>query len=127
MIDYDGKRFRPTGAVPGEEQRIATYHQDGDLLWGEFHGGHARRGGLTGVCAADGSLEFAYCMVLASGEIVSGHCASTPHLLPDGRIRLDEVWQRYGPHAATGVSHLEEIPAEPAPAPTTYDEMVRQP
>lgn len=112
-IDYDGRRFRPVPLRPdeaGEADRVAVYRQDGDLLWGEFTGGRARRGVLTGTCAPDGSLEFAYCMVREDGAVISGRCASTPRVLDDGRIRLDEVWERYGAHAATGTSVIEEIP-----------------
>jgi hypothetical protein len=112
MIDYDNKRFRPVGGRPGEESRVAVYRQDGDLLWGEFLGGHARRGVLTGTAASDGKLEFAYCMVLDTGEVISGRCASVPEVLPDGRIKLHELWERYGPHASTGVSQIEEIPTD---------------
>ena len=108
-IDYDGRRFRPVANGSAEESRVAVYHQDGNLLWGEFLGGRARRGALTGTCAPDGRLDFAYCMVTDAGEVISGHCRSTPRLLEDGRIQLDEQWERYGAHAATGVSHLEEI------------------
>jgi len=111
VIDYDGRRFRPVADGAPEESRVAVYHQDGDLLWGEFLGGRARRGALTGTAAPDGSLDFAYCMVLEDGEVVSGHCRSTPAVLADGRIRLAEVWERFGDHAATGVSVIEEIPA----------------
>jgi hypothetical protein len=50
-------------------------------------------------------------MVLDSGEVVSGRCRSTPRLLDDGRIRLDEEWERYTPLHETGFSHLDEIPA----------------
>jgi hypothetical protein len=50
-------------------------------------------------------------MVLADGELIVGRCHSFPSLLDDGRIRLTERWERYGPRAAAGVSHLEEIPA----------------
>jgi hypothetical protein len=111
-VNYDGRRFQPVDA-PG---RVATYRQDGDVLWGEFTGGRARRGALTGVCAPDGTLRFAYCMVLDTGEVISGHCVSTPHLLPDGRIRLREDWERYGAHADRGVSYLEEIIPAARPA-----------
>ncbi|MEU4803943.1 hypothetical protein [Actinosynnema sp. NPDC023587] len=110
MINYNGKRFRPVADGAPEESRVAVYHQDGDLLWGEFLGGKARRGALTGTAGADGSLDFAYCMVLDDGDVVSGHCRSTPNVLSDGRIRLDEVWERFGAHASSGVSVIEEIP-----------------
>jgi len=109
VINYDGRRFRP--AEDSAAGRVAVYRQDGDLLWGEFTGGRARRGALTGTCAPDGSLEFAYCIVLDSGEVISGHCESTPRILADGRIQLDEVWERYGEHASSGTSQLLEVQA----------------
>ncbi|MEZ0089549.1 hypothetical protein [Streptacidiphilus sp. EB129] len=107
LINYDGRRFRPQ--LEGEEGRVATYHQDGDLLWGEFTGGLARRGSLAGRASADGSLEFAYCMVRDSGEVISGYCRSIPRLDDEGRIVLEEAWERYGRHAARGVSRLVEL------------------
>jgi len=109
MINYNGRRFRPSADEPGAAGRVAVYHQEGDLLWGDFTGGHARGGTLVGRCADDGTLDFAYCMVLDTGEVISGHCRSTPTVLTDGRIRLHEVWQRYGAHAGNGNSWLEEI------------------
>jgi hypothetical protein len=51
-------------------------------------------------------------MVLADGTVLAGYCESTPEVLPDGRIRLHERWERYGPNASTGVSALEEIAPE---------------
>jgi hypothetical protein len=107
MINYDGRRFRPVGHGPGAP--TATYRQSGDLLWAEFGGGHARRGSLTGLCAPDGTLRFAYTMVLDGGEVISGHCESTPEVLADGRIVLHEKWERYGEHAASGESQIEEV------------------
>lgn len=107
MIDYDGRRFRPVGHGP--DAPTATYRQSGDLLWAEFSGGHARRGSLTGLCAPDGSLRFAYTMVLDGGEVISGQCVSTPELLDDGRILLHEKWERFGDHAAAGTSQIEEV------------------
>ncbi len=106
-IDYDGRRFQPVGSDGGN---VATYRQDGDLLWGDFGGGGGvRRGALCGRCATDGTLEFAYTMVLASGEVVAGRCVSTPKVLEDGRIGLVEAWERYGAHPSSGVSELEEV------------------
>jgi hypothetical protein len=109
VINYDGKRFRPVTTDAAEAQRVAVYRQEGDLVWGEFHGGRARQGMLAGICGPNGVLDFAYCMVLDSGEVISGHCASTPRILDDGRIQLDEQWERYGPHTSRGLSRLEEI------------------
>jgi hypothetical protein len=106
MVSYDGRTFRPHGE--GAYVPRARYHQDGDLVWGEFAGGHVRCGSLAGTCSPDGTLDFAYCMVYDTGEIVSGRCRSTPQLLDDGRIRLTEEWQRYAP-PDRGVSYLEEV------------------
>lgn len=94
---------------------MVTYRQDGDLLWAEMPpGGNIRRGSLAGICAPDGTLDFAYCMVLSDGEIVSGRCHSIPMRLPGGHgIRLREEWERYGKNAGSGVSFLDEVPAEP--------------
>jgi hypothetical protein len=106
-INYDGRRFCPDNDEPSDQ--VAHYRQDGDLLWGEFAGGHARRGTLAGTCAPDGRLEFAYCIVQVDGEVISGRCTSIPRVLDDGLIQLDEVWERYGRHATVGVSRLREI------------------
>lgn len=106
-IDYNGRRFRPVG---GDEATVATYRQEGDLLWGEFGGtGETRRGALCGLAAPDGTIEFTYTMVLAGGEIVAGRCRSTPYPLGDGRIGLHEIWERYGDNPSAGESELEEV------------------
>ena len=107
VISYDGRRFRPAEAEA--EGRVATYHQDGDLIWGEFSGGKVRRGSLTGTCAPDDTLRFAYSMVLDDGEVISGYCRSTPEIRADGGIDLHEEWERFGRHAASGHSRLNEI------------------
>jgi hypothetical protein len=107
-FNYDGRTFRPGGEDPAQTS-VAHYHQDGGTVWGEFAGGHVRRGSLAGTCAPDGVLEFAYCMVRDGGEVISGHCRSTPRRLDDGRIRLDEEWERYTPRQASGLSWIEEI------------------
>ena len=106
MFSYDGRRFRPEDAA----EPVVTYRQDGDLLWAEIPAGSGvRRGSLAGRCASDGSLDFAYCMVLDDGEVVSGRCHSTPMRRRGGGIRIKEEWERYGPNAARGVSYLEEV------------------
>ncbi len=115
MFSYNGRRFRPEG----EAGPVVTYQQEGDLLWAEIpSGGGVRRGALTGRCASDGALDFAYSLVLEDGEVVSGRCHGTPlRRRGGGGIRIRAEWERYGSRAATGVSYLEEVDAAPATAP----------
>ncbi|MFI5916439.1 hypothetical protein [Dactylosporangium sp. NPDC051541] len=105
-INYDGRRFR---ALDGGDGVCAQYNQRGDLVWAEFEGGHVRRGTIIGRCDADGVLRFAYTMVLQSGEVIAGRSTNSPQRL-GGTLVLREVWERFGEHAATGVSYLEEVP-----------------
>ena len=109
MINYDARRFSPVPAGPGHTV-VADYHERQDLVWAEFSGGEVRRGSLAGTSDADGVLQFAYCMVLTSGESITGICRSIPQLLSDGRIRLTEHWERFGAGASSGISFLEELP-----------------
>ena len=110
MYSYDGRRFRPEDA----DEPVLTYRQDRDLLWAEIPAGRGvRRGSLTGRCHSDGTLDYAYCMVLDDGEIVAGRCHSTPIRRRGGGVRIREEWERYGPNAATGVSYLEEVDPPP--------------
>jgi hypothetical protein len=112
--NYDGKAFRSAAAeTAAADGAVPTgyYHQRGDLVWAEFNGGRVRRGSLVGTCAPDGTLDLAYCQLLVDGEVIAGRLTSKPEILPDGRIRLREEWQRFGPHAGTGVSYIDEVPA----------------
>jgi hypothetical protein len=106
MINYDGRRFR---SVHDPAAPVAVYRQQDDLVWAEFAGGEIRRGSLTGVCDAHGVVDFAYTMVMANGKIISGHSTNTPEYLADGRIQLNEVWERFGEHADKGVSAIAEV------------------
>jgi hypothetical protein len=105
-INYDGRRFCKAG---GGDGTVARYRQDGDLVWADFAGGQVRRGTITGTCGPDGTLRLAYTMVLADGEVISGHTVNTPEQDTGGRLVLREKWERYGEHAATGISYLEEV------------------
>lgn len=106
MIDYDGRRFRKPGDTSGT---VAVYHQQGDVVWAEFAGGEVCRGSIAGVREPDGTLRMGYTMVLTNGEVVCGRTLNTPIVTADGLLRLRESWERYGPHAGSGVSYLEEV------------------
>ena len=42
-----------------------------------------------------------------SGEVISGHCRSTPEFRSDGGVDLREEWERYGAHGSTGGGLLQ--------------------
>ena len=84
------------------------------MVWAEFAGGKVVRGALVGSCGRDGVLELAYSQLLRTGEVIAGRCTSVPDVLEDGRVRLSEHWQRFGPDPSTGVSVIEERPYQQA-------------
>ena len=111
-VNYDGRVFRSSAAETADATGsgpVGHYHQKDDLVWAEFAGGKVVHGSLVGRCADDGVLDLVYCQRLHDGSLVTGRCRSTPEVLPDGRIRLREDWERLGPHAATGVSYIVEV------------------
>jgi len=105
-LDYEGRRFH---APDGDRRTVAVYHQQGDLVWGEITGGSIQRGWTAGTRQPDGTLAMGYTFVLTDGQVVCGRTRNTPALTPDGRIRLHETWERYGPHPDTGTSTIEEV------------------
>jgi hypothetical protein len=109
MISYEGRLFRKAGGGDGV---LARYRQEGDLVWADFTGGKVRHGTIAGTCAEDGTLRLAYALVLETGEVISGQTVNIPQHRPDGRLVLREEWQRFGAHATSGVSFLEEVPSE---------------
>lgn len=108
---YQGRLFGPSDPVPGSV--LGHYFQQDDLVWAEFCGDRVRTGRLVGVRNPAGVIDAAYCQIMADGEVVAGRCLSTPTVLPDGRIRLTEQWQRAD--GSTGVSHIEELPPADVP------------
>jgi len=115
-ISYDGRVFAPAGREaglpPSGSGARGHFSQVGDLVRSEIAGGSVRHGAMVGVRLADGGIDAAYCMALDGGELVAGTCRYEPELLPDGRLRFTEYWQRVD--GSEGVSFIEEVPAEPA-------------
>ncbi|MCK8675996.1 MULTISPECIES: hypothetical protein [Streptomyces] len=105
-IDYNGRQFRKLASQDGV---TAVYHQRDDLVWADFEGGPVRRGSVNGVCDPDGILRLAYTMVMDCGDVIAGRTVNTPEQGADGGLLLREEWERYGPHAETGVSYLSEV------------------
>lgn len=111
-IDYDGRRFRAiensvSGEVGGET--MFEYHQRGSVVWATYHGGAVAFGTLVATADEDGRLDMRYSHVNDLGVLMTGVCATTPEVLPDGRLRLHERWRWTSGDGASGTSTLEEI------------------
>ena len=111
QIDYDGRRFRgrsnaASGEVSSETQFV--YHQEGDLLRGEYHGGEVEEGHLLGTVHPNGTLTFLYQHRNRDGRLMAGRCESTPFWEGD-RLVLSERWQWLTGDGSAGESLVEEI------------------
>jgi hypothetical protein len=111
--NYHNRYFRsiansPNGEVSGDT--IFHYRQEGDVVWATYRGGAIVFGTLIAKVEADGVLDMRYHHLNQSGELMTGQCRSTPTRLPDGRLRLDEVWQWTSGDRSSGTSAVAEIP-----------------
>jgi hypothetical protein len=107
LIAYDGRVFSPVAFEGAGPPPTGRYTQREDVVTAEFSGAHLRAGRLVGRCRDDGTLDLAYCQVMADGRVVSGRCLSTPRVLADGRVRLTERWRR--DDGSSGISEIEEV------------------
>jgi hypothetical protein len=111
-INYNGRKFVSIENTENGEvssQTIFEYKQEGKIISATYSGGEIIQGILIGIVLEDGSLEFRYNHVNSKDEIRGGKCVSTPNILPDGRIRLNERWQWFDTEATEGSSIIEEI------------------
>lgn len=114
-INYDGRRFRAVSNTEnGETTRdtIFSYRQTGSILSATYNGGSIVIGHLLGLVHDDGSLDFRYHQMNDRNELMTGTCQSSPDVLPDGRIRLHEVWRWTSGDHSSGTSVVEEIEPE---------------
>ena len=117
-VDYDGRCFRPVVNTPNGEvsgETLFRYHQRGALVWATYEGGGITHGHLIATADAAGALDMRYHHVNAGGELMTGRCRSTPERLPDGRLRLHEVWQWTSGDGSAGRSVVEEVRPGGAP------------
>jgi hypothetical protein len=109
-LNYHNRIFRGVENYDSGDLNLDTrfyYHQSGNVVYGEILGGEIARGSLLALIAQDDSLDMVWHYASRDGRIVRGTCHSTPTILPDGRLRLDERWQIEGGEA--GKSAIEEI------------------
>jgi len=106
----EGRRFRVSeigGAGEASEATEFDYRQQDDLVWARYEGGAVRLGFLVGTRDGD-RLEFRYSQLNVNGETSTGRCTTTISVLPDGRLRLDEVWA-WESKPGAGTSAIEEL------------------
>ena len=112
--DVDGVWFRLVVDDPAQDAvggaPYGQYHRDDDLVWAEFYAGRTQRSGrLVGHLQDDGSIQAAYCLLTAAGEVVSGECVSIPEFDARGNIRIADHFRRSD--GSSGITYIEQIPA----------------
>lgn len=105
----DGRRFAAVANVGGEigADTVFEYQERDGEVCATYHGGAVRRGFLVGTRAGD-TLDIRYVQLNDSGETSSGHCVSTIHVMPNGRLRLDEKWE-WESRPGGGTSVVDEL------------------
>jgi len=111
-MNYHNKKFRlvstsENGAL--ESDMVFHYEQSGRVLTCTYRSEEVVEGHLTGLVDEDGCIDMRYHQVDRAGELMTGACKSTPEVLPNGKIRLHEVWQWTSGDQSKGTSILEEV------------------
>ena len=112
MINYDGRTFVSIDNTANGEvssKTIFEYKQEGNILFATYSGGEIVKGSMIGIVHEDGCLQFNYNHVNIKNEIRGGQCFSTPEILSDGRIRLQEKWKWSDREQSEGESIVEEV------------------
>ncbi|MBX7174904.1 MAG: hypothetical protein K1X72_28265 [Pyrinomonadaceae bacterium] len=111
-INYHNKRFRPVYTSTNSEvsaETIFHYQQEGNILKCEYSGGNIKKGLLIGLVDETGNIEMRYSQISINNEFMTGICFSTPEILPNGKIRLNESWQWTSGDCSKGNSIIEEL------------------
>jgi GNAT superfamily N-acetyltransferase len=91
------------------EDTIFEYFQEGDVVWGTYHGGDVLRGVLMGKMSPNRDLEITYMQMGTDGSYGEGTSHSSTEFLNDGRIVLYEDWIWTGNRKGEGNSIIEEV------------------
>jgi hypothetical protein len=111
-LTLDGRSL----AVPGRDgdERPGAgasfrYSQTGDLVHATYTGGRVRLGYRVGIRRGN-HLQSRWAEVLTSGETRCGRADARLEVLPDGRVRLHELWSVDGPgRRSEGVGVADEV------------------
>jgi hypothetical protein len=111
-INYDNRRFVSVSNSDNGEvgsETVFHYHHEGDVVWAIYRGGAIIFGSLIAKVDESDRLDIRYHHLNSAGELMTGKCRSTPEILPDGRLRLHEVWQWTSGDFSRGESLIEEV------------------
>lgn len=111
-INYDSKTFRPSmNSENGEtsNETIFHYRQDGNILTANYSGGKIKIGHLIGIVDEYGNIDMRYHQININNELMTGICKSRPEFLPNGKLRLHEMWEWTSGDNSKGTSIMEEI------------------
>ena len=111
-MNYHNKTFRPVQTTSNSEtteDTIFEYKQEGNILTAEYSGGQILKGHLIGLVDELGNIEMRYHQINTKGELMTGKCWSKPEVLPNGKLRLHQTWERTSGDKSKGSSILEEM------------------
>lgn len=96
--DFDNHVFKQVSSSETDIVSVDTvwvFHQDGQIVWGEYEGGPIQKGIAVGCISDSGELEFSCQHIDHAMSIHSGMCKATVVMLSDGRISLKcrREWQ----------------------------------
>ncbi len=111
-FNLDRKTFlsvRNTGTGEAGKDTRFYYYQEGELIWGEYGGGHIIKGFLIGKTTGENSISFTYQHINTERQSRIGFCESIITTLPHGKLHLDEHWRWLDGAQESGESAIEEV------------------
>jgi hypothetical protein len=113
MFNYDKKIFKAVINTTNSSVTNDTtwlYKQEGKVVSATYTGGSIIQGNLLGMIEDEGTLKMYYHQIDINHQCKTGKMKVTPEILPDGRIRLYEEWERKGDHTMGTVIKEEFLP-----------------
>ncbi len=110
--NYNNRFFRTiqnSGNGEVSETTVFHYHQNGNIVWADYHGGQIRAGVLVGTLDENGALDFRYRHYNLNHEMRAGICHSVPERTEHGRLQLRENWEWTEGASGRGTSVIEEM------------------
>ena len=109
-IDYNNRKFKVIGNSNVKDigsNTIFEFCQNGNLIFGKYHGGEVKKGNFIAVMHGNGSMEKKFQHINQNGKLVSGSSVASPEILNNGVVRLKESWEFFP--EVTGSTIMEEL------------------